>query len=64
MMWHQTATELPPDGEVVEVMNGDQVTTLVRQGRLWFFPDCSMYVYYTPRVWRPIESEQRGTVDG
>ena len=21
-------------------------------GNLWFFPDMSMYVYYTPRFWR------------
>lgn len=25
---------------------------LRRQGRLWFFPDMSMYVYYTPTHWR------------
>jgi hypothetical protein len=25
---------------------------LIRQGRLWFFPDMSMYVYYTPTHWR------------
>ena len=22
------------------------------RGRLWFFPDGSMYVYYTPTHWR------------
>jgi len=25
---------------------------LKRQGRLWFFEDGSMYVYYTPTHWR------------
>ena len=25
---------------------------LKRQGRLWFFADGSMYVYYTPTHWR------------
>ncbi|WP_225784496.1 hypothetical protein [Xenophilus sp. Marseille-Q4582] len=25
---------------------------LKRQGRLWYFPDGSMYVYYTPTHWR------------
>ncbi len=24
---------------------------LVRKGRLWFYPDMSMYVYYTPTHW-------------
>jgi hypothetical protein len=23
-------------------------------GRLWFYPDGSMYVYYTPTHWRPL----------
>jgi len=27
-------------------------TTLKRQGNLWFYPDMSMYVYYTPTHWR------------
>lgn len=26
--------------------------SLVRKGRLWWFPDGSMYVYYTPTHWR------------
>lgn len=25
---------------------------LKRQGRLWFFPDGSMYVYYEPTHWK------------
>lgn len=28
--------------------------SLTRQGRLWFFPDMSMYVYYTPTHWMPM----------
>lgn len=27
---------------------------LKRHGRLWFLPDDSMYVYYTPTHWRPM----------
>ena len=23
-------------------------------GRLWFYPDGSMYVYYTPTHWQPV----------
>lgn len=30
------------------------VQSLKRRGNLWFFPDDSMYVYYTPTHWRPI----------
>jgi hypothetical protein len=30
------------------------VTTLKRSGRLWFFPDGSTYIYYTPTHWRPL----------
>ena len=26
---------------------------LVRRGRLWWFTDGSMYVYYTPTHWKP-----------
>lgn len=29
-------------------------SSLKRSGRLWFFPDGSMYVYYTPTHWRPM----------
>lgn len=49
-----TATE-PPDNMEVEVMNNGGAR-LVRRRNLWFFPDFSMYVYYTPQYWRPIES--------
>jgi len=27
---------------------------LRRSGPLWFFPDGSMYVYYTPTHWQPL----------
>ena len=32
------------------------VQKLIRQGRLWFFPDYSMYVYYTPTHWMPAQN--------
>ncbi len=28
--------------------------SLKRMGRLWFYPDGSMYVYYTPTHWMPL----------
>lgn len=54
--WNSTITNPPPEGVVVEVANNGGAQ-LVRQGNLWFFPDFSMYVYYTPEWWRTIESE-------
>lgn len=52
-MWTLTENELPPEGVVVETISeSGQQQKLKRQGRLWFFPDASMYVYYTPRMWR------------
>jgi hypothetical protein len=51
--WIPTSKQLPPEGEVVEAMDsGGHVQDLKRQGRLWFFPDASMYVYYVPSYWR------------
>lgn len=55
MDWRPVATA--PEGVVVETKIDDKdgvrnVQTLKRQGRLWFYPDGSMYVYYTPTHWR------------
>lgn len=57
--WKQTSLELPPDGLVVDtkIDDGDGCRNeqqLKRSGHLWFFPDGSMYVYYTPTHWRKI----------
>ena len=51
------AADTAPEGESVETAiigpEGERnVQPLVRKGRLWFFPDMSMYVYYTPTHWR------------
>jgi hypothetical protein len=35
-------------------------SSLVRKGRLWFFPDMSMYVYYAPTHWRPTQGKEGG----
>jgi hypothetical protein len=52
--WQPIATA--PDNIVVETKIDDakgvrNVQSLKRQGRLWFFPDGSIYVYYTPTHW-------------
>ena len=47
---------LPPDGELVNTLSpGGLQQLLKRQGRLWFVPDGSMYVYYVPAFWMPCE---------
>lgn len=49
--WRSALNDPPPEGVVVQVQNNNG-TTLKRRGRLWFFPDDSMYVYYEPEFWR------------
>lgn len=50
--WTLVENELPPEGvEVDTLSDGGQQQTLKRIGRLWHFPDGSMYVYYTPKFW-------------
>ena len=34
------------------------VQPLKKQGPLWFFPDMTMYVYYAPTHWKPMEKKQ------
>ena len=53
--WH--SIDSAPDGVEVETKIDDgrgcrNEQSLTRKGRLWFFPDMSMYVYYTPTHWR------------
>lgn len=48
---------IPDEGEVVDTKLDDEKgcrneQPLKRKGDLWFFPDGSMYVYYTPTHWR------------
>ncbi len=58
--WIEVSKQLPPDGVTVMTKIDDQLgcrneTPLRPQGRLWFFPDMSMYVYYNPTHWKPIK---------
>jgi hypothetical protein len=55
--WMETKRGLPKDGLVVDTKIDDEKgcrneQQLKRSGRLWFYPDGSMYVYYTPTHWR------------
>lgn len=59
--WNPTLTNPPPDGVVVETKIDDgkgvrNIQELKRQGRLWFLPDGSMYVYYTPTHWKELNA--------
>lgn len=56
-MWHLISVSLPPEGLIVETKIDDErgcrnQQYLKRSGNLWFLPDGSMYVYYTPTHWR------------
>ncbi len=56
--WIRTKDEMPPHGVVVETKIDDEmgernIQLLKRRGiSLFYFPDDSMYVYYTPSHWR------------
>ncbi len=57
--WVSCKQGLPLDGQEVATKIDDEKGcrnefNLKRQGNLWFFPDMSMYVYYTPTHWRPL----------
>lgn len=64
--WISCRDKLPPTEEVVDTKIDDakgvrNKQPLKRYQRdettrsLWFFPDDSMYVYYTPTHWRPLQ---------
>lgn len=55
--WISTRASLPPEDLEVETKIDDEKgcrneQSLVRHRGLWFFPDMSMYVYYSPTHWR------------
>lgn len=61
--WTRTEDELPEEGAIVDtkIDDGQGVRnegTLKYQGRLWFVPDGSMYVYYAPTHWRGLTEDQ------
>jgi Protein of unknown function (DUF551) len=57
--WNYVGDCLPENGvEVLTKIDNEKgcrnETSLKRQGNLWFFPDMSIYVYYTPTHWKPL----------
>jgi len=58
--WISVNSLLPASGQEVETKIDDSkgcrnVATLKFKSNLWWFPDMSMYVYYSPTHWRPIQ---------
>ncbi len=54
----QTVATAPKGQEVMTKIDDEHgcrnETSLIKRGRLWFVPDGSMYVYYTPTHWAPM----------
>lgn len=55
--WISVTEKEPPHGLIVETKIRDErgcrnEQKLMRIGRLYYLPDGSMYVYYTPTHWR------------
>ncbi len=58
--WNRIGNVNPPDDLIVETKIDDvhgvrNVQNLKRMGNLWFTPNGSMYVYYTPTHWREVK---------
>ena len=67
--WQAVSSWSPKNYEVVETKIDDRLgcrneTKLYRQGNLWFIPDGSMYVYYTPTHWKSVSIPQGETTGG
>lgn len=54
--WISTVDQLPPQKEIVWTMDSSgHVQPLMMDGRLWWFPDHALYVYYEPKFWKPMD---------
>ena len=58
-MWYKTSEKLPEEGIIVKTKIHDErgcrnEAWLYRKDNLWFLPDGSMYVYYTPTHWKEL----------
>ncbi len=59
VIWTSCADVLPVNGLTVMTKIDDHKglrneQPLKREGNLWFMPDGSIYVYFTPTHWRPL----------
>jgi len=56
VVWQPIATHNPPEGVILNTKIDDvggirNNQKLIKKGNLWWYPDMSMYVYYTPTHW-------------
>jgi hypothetical protein len=61
--WTKCQHEIPPENIEVETKIDDakgirNVQSLLRYRGLWWHPDKSMYVYYSPTHWRHINQSE------
>jgi len=57
-LWYAIGSS--PENELIETKISDDSgernhQKLIKKGNLWFVPDESMYVYYTPTHWRHLQ---------
>lgn len=57
--WIRVIDRSPPEGQIVDTKIEDKdgarnYTFLKCENNLWWAPDSSMYVYYTPTHWRMV----------
>ncbi len=56
---HQAPENVELDTKIDNEAGCRNDQTLMRRGNLWWYPDGSMYVYYTPTHWRlPSKAKQ------
>lgn len=54
--WIPTSEKVPDENEVVYAKDSrGHVQKLKRIGRMWWFEDGEMYVYFVPQFWKPIK---------
>lgn len=63
--WIPLTQSLPPSGELVATKIDDDKgprneQPLRLRGRMWYVADDSMYVYYAPTHWHPIDRTGAG----
>jgi len=54
-VWKRTSDEKPPEGLLCMTISPNGMEARLRYSSgLWFTENESMYVYYTPELWRPV----------
>jgi len=59
--WKEISKVIPPNNKVINTKIDDEhgvrnVQELKKVNNMWYLPDDSMYVYYTPTHWKEIEN--------